>query len=356
MKILLGTDFHVGFRPKQHVTTRSAEAYEAAVLEMANELAVIPADLRIALGDVFHRYSNPETVVDQGHALLTNFHYVMCGNHDLRNNVDTLSSLQLIARLGDTTRILFTQGPVSRHTYVEGGLELTFLCHYYSQADFEAAVRSACQDVGRISEKAVLFLHCNVGDGHGKGIDAEQSSLYLTEELQDLVVEHFDLILVGHEHNHRIVKDKIVVLGNHFPLSFGEMTEKYAWILDSETLELSPVLVWSRNRYLQMTPAQLVESCEVPLHPEIQFVDIQGELPLSQRAEAARAMMKLWKTNPDLLAVRNETEVVGVAGYDKNTEVRGERSSMNFMDRVRDEVGLAGFQKEMQELSDDASS
>jgi hypothetical protein len=347
VKILFSTDFHIGFRPKSHVTSRSARLYEEAVLEAATAIKDIPANLRVNLGDLFDKYSNSESVILDAKYAVEGYDIVMSGNHDVRNIYDSTSSLELLAAM--RPNVYFTHQGAKWNQTEFGDFRILTCCHYFTQGLFEEAIRSVC-DQRRDSKKEILLLHCNVGDGHGEDIVADQSSLYLTSELQELVSSRFDLVLVGHEHVRRRVKDNLIVLGNHFPLSFGEMADRFVHVLDTTTMELEKIKVFDVSKSLKQISAGDLMNCEGMMElggGDICFVEVDGEIKPEQRAYLSKALVNLWKHNDDsLLAVRNNVTISAGKKQSKTST-----SASDFMTFLAEQVEEAGFAEEMKELN-----
>ena len=350
MKLRLITDTHIGFRPKSHVTLKSASLYEQQVFDRAVDASGFTQMLArkvVHLGDLFHKHSNPEPVISQGADLVEVCDLVMSGNHDIRNREGSVSSLELLANLGHES-IMFTHADERLHLYEGENFRGIFLCHYYTQEQFEAAIREAVQKK-HPDRPNLLFLHCNVGDGHGEVVADEQSSLYLTTELQKLVSDAFDAVFVGHEHNHRIVRKNIYILGNHFPLSFGEMVDKYVWDveIDGPDVVITPVKVWDKEQnYRQIEVDELLSLGDLEM--TAQFVEIVGEVKAEDKSALSRQILRLWKANEaTLLSVRDaaQTIVSEAQGRAKIT------SSMTFIERLQEESKAAGFEAEFEEIT-----
>lgn len=350
MKLRLITDTHIGFRPKSHVTLKSAGLYEETVFERALQAAESDSPRIVYhLGDLFHRHSNPEPVIAKGNQLIRLCNLVMSGNHDIRNRQGSLSSLEFLDFIG-IDGLVFThsqQGPVVFGPGFQSA-NFLFLCHYYTQEQFESAIREAVQKK-HPDRPNLLFLHCNVGDGHGEVVADEQSSLYLTTELQKLVSDAFDAVFVGHEHNHRIVRKNIYILGNHFPLSFGEMVDKYVWDveIDGPDVVITPVKVWDKEQnYRQIEVDELLSLGDLEM--TAQFVEIVGEVKAEDKSALSRQILRLWKANEaTLLSVRDaaQTIVSEAQGRAKIT------SSMTFIERLQEEAKAAGFEAEFEEIN-----
>lgn len=346
MKILLTTDFHIGFRPKSHVTPRSAKLYEEMVYDIAVAASSYEADLKINLGDLFDKYSNSEEVILQGAHAVEGYEFVMSGNHDVRNIHGSTSSLELLSQMRPGVR--FTHAGPEICQYAGNGFQFTACCHYFTQAEFEAAIRKACGMI-RHNKLDMLLLHCNVGDGHGEEIVGDQSSLYLTSELQELVSERFDFVFVGHEHVRRKVKNNIFILGNHFPLSFGEMSDRWVHVLDTETKEIEKIKVFDVSRsYRQISAADLINSAsELDLEGECYFLEVDGEIKPEERPELSKALVTVWKNNCyTLLALKNNVTISGGKGKAKKQS----SSAMDFMAYLTQQVEQAGFEEELKEV------
>lgn len=361
MRVLLSSDPHIGFVPKSNVTTESARHWAQAVYaqalavtskELATELEV---DYHICCGDFFDKYTNRENVLADGARLLPRFDVIMSGNHDVRNVTkdpfgnEPIGSLRLLSELplsGErSTHVLFTEtGETPRFYFGEDGCTWYFLCHYLTQEDFEAALRTACEEHAESSKdndhRGYLFLHCNVGDGYGKTAEAHDSTLTLTPELQALAEEHFDLIFVGHEHKPRR-QGKVVVLGNTFPLSFGEICERFVYVLDTVTGELEQHSML--QPVYQKVPAGSL-CAEGAWYDGLQFLDITGEVKVEDVPALNRLIAQVWKTGPStLLGIRNNTEVIG---QKKVSQLK----ATNIVDMIRELAEKAGFEDELAEV------
>lgn len=347
MDVFFSTDLHIGFRPKSNVTTASAAAYQQTVYENALEFSEFCAKSKASfiLGDLFDKFSNSERIIAQGMDVVSPYSGVMTGNHDIKNIEGSVSSAQLLASTG---KMFYTHGTEPQFVLYEvEDTDFYFCCHYYTQDLFEQAVNQAVEKAKAQGRKSVLMLHANVGDGYTGEVHGEDCTLFLTEALQKKVMSAFDLILVGHEHNKRVVtrknaKGKIVILGNHFPLSFGEMVNKYVHTLDLATMELTEHLVWDASReYLELSASEVIgKDVEVPC----QFAEIVGNIAPEQKPLLAKAITTIWKNSPRLLALRNKTEVIG------ETKKAGAQRTPDFVSYLKEELVKAGFESELQEI------
>lgn len=336
MKVTFFSDPHLGFRPKSHVTTASAKRYQEAVSEAAWNAVARKQGHLICLGDLFHHHSNKEAVIQEGAAILRECYLSLNGNHDALNVAGSVSSFDLAFEMTDST--------VTAFTHKKGNYASAFpfwtCCHYFTQEDFEQAVRSACEDAAPVEGYKYLLLHCNVGEGHGQEVEKDGHSLYLTEELQDLVSKTFTRVFVGHEHVARTCKGNIHIVGNTIPLSFGEMADRYVWHLDTETNKLEKETILSINERFEQI------SYQAAVLPSRWWIEVVGSHPVEKRAEINQWIAGMWKEHPHLLSIKNSVEFTGASPLKEKRE-----SFIDLRSAVLSAARDAGFEKELEELA-----
>lgn len=341
MKIGFFTDPHLGAKRSAHSTTKGQENYREKLFEIA--LAASKRQpVTICLGDLFDKFSNSEEIIYQGICVVDNCRLVLAGNHDVPNRTDLYGSLQFIEGLkGEKISISPDPGKPWVERYTIEDFELHAIPHCLSQGVFEASIREACLEGGEL-----LLLHCNVGNGFGP-IEGDGSSLWLTSELQQLVLDSFKLCLVGHEHTPRELHDgRIVVLGNTFPLSFGEIDMRYVYTYDTETGELDKDVLFDPCECCLELPVEwLMDPGQSNITPDSLLIEVVGQLEKSQYAEFSRCLYKLWKNNPQLLAVKNSTTMVGVEAAVVETDVE----KLTLPEIVGRAIKVAGFEEEAKE-------
>lgn len=336
MKIGFFTDPHLGAKRSAHSTTKGQENYREKLFDAAME-ASKRHEITICGGDLFDKFSNSEEVIYQGIEVVKNCRLVLAGNHDIANRTDVFGSLNFIEWLdGEKISINPIPGePWVETPYIED-FELVTVPHCLSQDVFEASIRQACTTGGKL-----LLLHCNVGDGYGP-VEGDGSSLWLTSELQELVLANFKLCLVGHEHTPRELHGgRIVVMGNTFPLTFGEIAPRYTYTYDTETGTLEKELLF--DPFVSYLKVNIEEFPLISTTVTIAIlVEIVGELDKAKYAEFSRQLYSFWKLNPHLLAVKNSTTMVGAEA----AVVEADVEKLTLPEIVGRAIKVAGFEEE----------
>lgn len=367
MKILWFTDPHIGVRRSSHTTSASQDKLrdflfqEVMTMLDTQQEKMGPGDLTICLGDLFDLYSNREDVIAQGAQVAARCDYVLAGNHDLRNNENVVSSLQLLQKMEleddpnlvengihKSKFIISPDGslPYARRINVADDLDLIFVPHCFDQATFVSSISAAI--MLRRDKFSILCLHCNVGEGHGHA-EAEGTALYLTNELMSLVNKSFNMILVGHEHEPKKTHH-ITTLGNFFPITFGEIADRFVYMFDSETKHLEKIPTFKKeDQYVAIEVMDFLESggeidCGIPL------VEVTGTISASEYPDLSRALLKFWRQNADsLFAVRNSVIVEKPDNLNRRTDAPAMR--MTLVDLVRKHSKQQGFDAELAEIT-----
>lgn len=332
------SDPHLGLKRAAHTTAKSQKLYQKTLYDQA--LACLTDGVNVCLGDLFDQYSNPEDIIQQGFEVALQCKWVLAGNHDMKTSVNAPSSVGLLdEQLSRTSRSPFVLKPESVEI---GNTNLTFVPHVWNQEEFVNAIYSLPDSS---SNWKILCLHCNVGDGFGE-VEGKGSSLWLTSELQDYLLTKFDVVLVGHEHEPKQLRDgRISILGNPFPVSYGEMADRFRYVVNTDNKTITPIQVFEHSKeYTKLEVKDLVSEPELELSAS--FVDISGTLHPNDHAAMARGLVKLWNTNPQLLAVRKSFEIqtIKVQKKERNFTPR------TLQDVVKEEAIPAGFGDELQEL------
>ena len=362
MKLLFCTDFHLGLTRVEHTTSESAERLQQEIFSRAMQVVAEDGKFRTVIngGDLFHKHSNPESIVLQGIEVASHCDYILAGNHDVINIKGSVSSLDVVA--ASKTGVLKNPDPSTPMVSVVlldpcaldgSGTYLYAVPHCFTQEIFEHSIRAAAERAGRAIGYKILLLHCNVGTGFGH-LESDSTTLWLTEELQELVRDHFGLIMVGHEHDPRVIgsltdaRGAIVVMGNLFPVSFGEISDRFVYEVDSESLEVNPIKIFDAVEAWAVIGAQDLIDCDGawPLDGA-QFIDIEGEIAQEDYGKLGRALGKLRKNNPQALMVRNGATVPRPEGAQGQDDVMGMES---LIERVGAEAIKAGYEVEYNEL------
>ena len=370
MKYLFFTDPHLGVKRNAHTTSKSQELLRSFLFESVRKflhertghppIARLPilnpdksAPKAICCGDLVDTYTNKEDVISEAAIVSLYCDYTLAGNHDSRNNVETKSTLQLIAELNEHTSSKFVISPNGSEPYFweaplgeeEDKVTMWFIPHCFTQQVFEDSIQQVIE-ASQQGEKRynILALHCNVDEVHGAS-EVDSSTLVLTRELQQKC-KVFDLVLVGHEHTAR-KKGNIQILGNWFPVSFGEIDDRYVYFFDTETKELTREMIFKKEDIFAEIDANDMLESEGEIELPHRMIDVTGDVEAVDYPRLMRALAKFWKINENtLFAVRNSASI-GAKRDVKNTK---RLSAMTLIDRVKDAAGKSGYAVELKLL------
>ena len=345
------TDPHLGLKRNSNTTQKSQQLLRDRLYELALELA--QKENTICCGDLLDKSENNEETILQAIAVAKCCDFVMAGNHDIKNITDSVTSFDVVKEA--VSGVEMVKSPdLSKIYWEENGSGFYFVPHCLSQEIFESSIKDLCSEVPTgfketFFNKAscnALFLHCNVGDGFGD-LEGEGSCLWLTSELQKLVVERFDFVLVGHEHEPRTLHEgKLVILGNTFPLGFGEIADRYYYTLDTEKKTLERTLSVCAADIFEEVPVELLFSTKGIYETTKLLIDIVGEINVNESAEYARYLSTFWKTNPHLLMVRKSVETRNMGKLVRECKI----DKRGLFEVIREQLGDRGFAAEMAEL------
>lgn len=279
--MLLFSDPHLGLVRQSHTTPASRVALSQIIFSQVLGLLAQPGP-RFCLGDLFDRFSNPESVILQG-LQVANDAFVLAGNHDSSNRENVLSSLAFLQS--------FQPGNIITQPKM---LLEEFYCipHVLTQTEFEHLLDTA-------PAAPVLCLHCNYASPFAQN----ESTLNLTREKAEKLLARFNYILIGHEHNERSDFDgRVQMLGCTFPTSFSDTkTDKYQW--DYTAGKLTRHVIWSQSRYVNLPWQSLLDGA--PVQADAQFLEVTGTAPLNALPDIAKKVSETWQRVPGLLMLRN---------------------------------------------------
>lgn len=298
----LFTDPHLGTKRAAHTTRDSAERLKSMLY--TNALVASEPMNSICLGDLFDKAYNDESTLIQGYTVAHRCLQTLSGNHDETNRVGAITSLQALKQMGApivSCPDLFTP-------YFENFEEFWIVPHHASQEVFDEALRDAAdlrsdtQDYAD-GKHAYLLLHCN----YDCPFDTEDSTLNLSPELAEELLETFTRVFIGHDHNPKmLMNDRVVVMGNTHPSSFSDVSNKYRYVLDVSTDELTKVLIWSETDNYR----EVEFGSPIPDLAGVQFVDVVGSEAVDNAVDVADYVRSIWDASGRLLAVRNNVMVI----------------------------------------------
>lgn len=314
------TDPHLGLSRTTNTTAQSQKRLQEALYDQA--MSVIEkfkgVNMKIhCLGDLFDRFSNPEPIIAQGMAVARECDTVIGGNHDARNRTDAVSSLDLLARALNTTddqRVVYAAfGERAVRTSLYGDVALVSCAHVGGQQLFDEVLAEAAEAARNAKPRyKMLLLHCNYDRDFGHGIENDPALNLSIDKARELL-ESFDYILIGHEHEPLEDLDgRVKILGNTMPLGFGEVSDRYCYVFSNG--EFTPYLIWSvAEHYREFTVQDILDRAfgdDMELDStSVTMVQISGTIAAADYPEFSKALVKLWRQNESLLMVRTQVEV-----------------------------------------------
>lgn len=290
MKLCIFSDTHLNVSRQAHTTTESSKKLNARLYEQAINCLSLEHE-NVIVGDLFDKTFNPEWAIIQGIRIAKQA-FVLAGNHDETNREGTRCSLEVVQASGGQVIRQLRMG----HPHVKVIGDLVFVPHHATQELFDLALEEAVKVSMELRGYRYLFVHCNRGEAIG---DKSDSTLYISDEQEDKLLDYFNRIFYGHEHKAATHKGgKVVVCGNTFPTSFGDIGTKYRYFLDTETDVLTSEVIWD----VETGFAEVTIGEELPTLDSAEFVLIKGS---STRKETAEMIEECWKAYPQALAVRS---------------------------------------------------
>ena len=292
MIVNIFSDTHLNVSRQAHTTAESSKRLNDRLFEQAMNCKT--EEVNILVGDLFDKTFNPEWAVIQGIHVSSGDVIVLAGNHDETNREGTKCSLEVVQESGNDV----IRNPKLSEVFVSRNGPLYFVPHHSTQELFDLALDKVIESSGD-SENKYLFLHCNRGTAIG---DKSDSTLYVSDEREDKLLEKFTRIFYGHEHHPQLLKGgRVVVCGNTMPTSFSDISDKYRYELNTETDQMGKIQIWSKEQsYLELTVGQ-----ELPEKPDVEFILVTGK---SSRKDAAEYIEECWKKYPNALAIRPAVE------------------------------------------------
>lgn len=280
MKIRLIGDVHIG--KKFPYTTVSSALEFARIHDEVLTSVSQGADEYIQLGDLFDGFSVSGETLVRGYRFAQD-KLIICGNHDKANDTTKSSALHLMfTSLG--TKVIW-DAPVEYHL---GNTTFHIVPHQLTQEKFEEALLSLKPYEQR---RNVILLHCNYGTRQGNEIEN-----YLRPEMAKNLLDGFDLIVSGHEHNFsKHFGGRLIMLGSVLPFSFGEMKDKFVADYDTETGEVELIRTWDSGKFSQ--------------NEANSFVEMTGQVTVEQAASINKLIAD-WYKNREVIAVKNSTTLI----------------------------------------------
>ncbi len=309
--LTLFTDPHLGTRRAAHTTAASSKALRQALYDQAMSIVSLHPAPFMCLGDLFDKAFNDESTLVQGYNVASRCYSTLAGNHDLTNRSDTTTSLDALKAMG----VPMCVAPDLSVPYFQPDGAVYQVPHHASNELFLQACQQAADHASehRDGLARFLFIHCN----YDFPMQLEDNTLNLPRSLVPKLLEAFDMIFIGHEHNPRDdFEGRVVVMGNTHPTSFSDISDKFIYHLCLSTAEVETTCVWSKaERYRELKLGQ-----PIPDLTGVQFVDVVGSESVETAAVVNMYLQEIWSSGKDLLAVRSRVKILDALA-DLDTEV-----------------------------------
>lgn len=302
MKIVFIGDIHLGFYRKSFTHPVASERYQNKMVEMAEKALHLAKQQDhyiqvIQVGDLYHHYSNKDIQLGQGLSLSQNIDYTLSGNHDISHDLSKETTLGILSEAWGGEE---ASGVITKITTREiFNTSVTFVPYYKTQKQFLGALIEA-EEV-TFSGIKILVLHTNFNLSY----DITDTTNNLTRARAVELLETFDFIVSGHEHNYGTYLDgRLIMTGSVFPLSMSELESKYVHIYDTDMKEFSKVKVWENNT----TYTYDIDNMPEYLKEGTQFVSVVGKQQGTNKSDMSKKILSWWKTCQTLLVCKPDID------------------------------------------------
>lgn len=273
IKIICTSDLHLGCtlplpqsaspEVQQGRIDDGLSAFEAVVAQALRQ----KADFLVVCGDVFHTLRPSGYVFNRFARNIGKLSsagiqtVVVAGNHDMPRATDTEPYLSALEEVG-TPGFHFVKEPTLLKLKGKNQ-EISFVCvpyvHLTSTSDQNRYVR---QHLGRLLQSvtgdyALVLSHLVVG---GSSVGALRELLPYPENVvsfKALAREGVDLVLLGHLHEHQVIREKVIYPGSLERMSFSEENSRKGFVeIRGNGKKLSWSFIESRARPLAIHPRQ----------------------------------------------------------------------------------------------------
>ena len=264
-------------------------------------------------GDLFDKFDNSAAVLSVGAEIVGRCGAVLGGNHDYENNSMSYSSLDFLAEFVSKCSIFEN---IVRPCYGEAVSSVVHACpnarvvmvpHHCDQDLFDKALNEACTSSLKDDDiTTFLMLHCNYDCDH----ITNDTALNLTRARAVELLQHFDYILIGHDHNAKTdFDDRLIVMGSINPTCFGDChIDHSVWYWNFESKEFTQEVVWEADkRYLEIDASDFIAAETIT---DKDFIRVTGKLLSEQVPELSKKVKAVWKSEKPPYALRIDATVV----------------------------------------------
>jgi len=311
MKIGIISDTHIGKNLRTNTTMESRQRLKDNIQQAAHSgidvLEQSGCDIIIHTADLFDKAINDEADILAGSEVAKRCDVVMFGNHDDRNRKDTVSSIGLLAAVepntSNSTKFVKSCWEANVMVDVRKGVSLYYIPHCVSQQVFEESLNLIISN-SRRSDKNVLFLHCNYDNGL---VTDKEQNLNLTEDMADTLLEYFDFIVMGHEHQLSKRKDgRVISVGSTHPTSLSDISDKFATVIDTDTSKVEHHLTWDSSSSWAVDVADFINPTFLTniANNKVQFIDVVGKASTEMSVAVNDRVSEVWSSSETLIALR----------------------------------------------------
>ena len=313
--LLVYTDPHHGLDLRANTTPASRKRLDQAIQQKAAAITSNEGMVTVCAGDFYHRFSNTEDVLAASAETLEKTDFVLGGNHDVMNDSERMSSLGLMKTLTLAKGIIMPELGKAvvhvSHVQVEGlesGVNLVFVPHHSTRESFAEALTKAYTEAGNYGPDVanILFLHCN----YDCAMSEKDTEMNLDRGMAATLLEVFDLVFIGHDHNPKEDFDgRLVVIGSMHPTNFGDCVSSKRFVTvgvnEAGGLQVNYHESWNKDSFIHVEPGRL-DMVDKDKH---QFIRVSGKVMPSEVSTLTK-QMKEWLESPTVFAVKADLKVV----------------------------------------------
>lgn len=308
--ITIYSDPHLGLNLGANTTPASRKALRSFIQMNLNKIIDQARDQEDAIicgGDFYHTYQNSEEVLYDSLWAASMTDKILAGNHDVVNIADKKGTLDIVATVLDTRVVPCKFGESSYRVVPinfppdKATTHLYLVPHHSTQELFETTLDAARVSAKKSIGKNVLIAHCNYDSKFIK----DQVMLNLTQRKAAYLLDHFDYIVLGHEHNYREDLDgRVIVVGSPHPTAFGDISDKFVLrFLDG--CKPYKKRTWSKAHYLEADWQEVKAKQSI----EHQWIKVTGEISPSQLHDLAGVVRDVWKGGKPF-AVKSDVKIL----------------------------------------------
>lgn len=305
--ISIYSDPHLGLNLASNTTHASRALLKKYLVDHLNQIVdgFDKGDTILCAGDFFHTHQNNEDVLHSSLWVASQTSKILAGNHDVVNIADRKGTLDIISTVFDTRVVPCKFGEVSYKIVspcLSGETKVYMVPHHSTQDLFDDALEQARKSAEKQKGKKILVTHCNYDSPFIK----DRVTLNLSQRKAIHLLQAFDYIVLGHEHNHKTdLDDRVIVVGSPHPTGFGDISDKFTLHFDKEG---APSLkkCWDKSTQYLECPHDKCLSLVTPQH---QFIKLTGEVDPSGLHDLAKTIQQLWKVS-QAFAIKSEVKIL----------------------------------------------